>query len=160
MSNVKRQIICEDVNTEEKMVYLLPFGTEFDFEGSVNKGNVIVKNMTEKETYEIVNYRSNPEIWNNYGYDEMNVIRYIESIVKILTADTDNISIINGKNKIVLCTDMLPGSLIGLMEEILMEMPADKRDIILFNIEYQFHLGVYVGTKIVGFNTLTLIGNI
>ena len=154
MNNVKRQIICEDVNTEEKMVYLLPFGSEFDFEGSANKGNVIVKNITEKETYEIVNYRSNPELWNNYGHDdEMNVIRYIESIVKILTADTDNISIINGKNKIVLCTDMLPGSLICLMEEILMEMPADKRDIILFN-------GAYVGTKIVGFYTLTLIGNI
>ena len=67
--------------------------------------------------------------------------------------DTDNISIINGKNKIVLCTDMIPGSLICLMEEILIEMPEDKRDLILFS-------GVYVGTKIVGFNTLTLIGNI
>ena len=42
MSNAKRQIICEDVNTEEKMVYLLPFGSEFDFEGSANKGNVLV----------------------------------------------------------------------------------------------------------------------
>lgn len=154
MEKNKIQIICEDANTEEKMVYLLPFGSEFDFEGSTNKGNVIVKNMTERETYEIVNYRSNPELWNNYGPDdEMNVIRYIESIIKILTADTDNISIINGKNKIVLCTDMIPGSLICLMEEILIEMPEDKRDLILFS-------GVYVGTKIVGFNTLTLIGNI
>ena len=154
MEKNKIQIICEDANTEEKMVYLLPFGSEFDFEGSINKGNVIVKNMTEKETYEIVSYRSNPELWNNYGHDdEMNVIRYIESIIKILTADTDNISIINGKNKIVLCTDMLPGSFISLMEETLMEMPEDKRDLILFN-------GAYVGTKIVGFYTLTLIENI
>ena len=154
MEKNKRQIICEDANTEEKMVYLLPFGSEFDFEGSINKGNVIVKNMTEKETYAIVNYRSNFETWNNYGHDnDMNVLRHIESIVKILTADADNISIINGKNKIVLCTDMLPGSFISLMEETLMEMPEDKRDLILFN-------GVYVGTKVVGFNTLTLIGNI